>query len=107
MPRPVFEELFVRNFWEKSDYADREYVDLRLTAEQVAHVERKLKYKLPPSYIDLLRFQNGGIPKHTNHRTSERTSWAKDHIAISGIYSIGSTKRCSLLGEVGSQFWID
>ena len=30
-----------------------------------------------------------------------------DHIAITGIFSIGSEKPCSLCGEVGSKFWID
>jgi len=103
----VFDDVFAASFWEKSAYADAEYVDVRLSAEMLALVERQLKYKLPASYVDLMRFQNGGIPKRTSHRTKEQTSCAIDHIAISGIYSIGSTKRCSLLGEVGSQFWID
>lgn len=94
-------------FWEESSYANKEYVDEPLTAEKVAFVERTLKYKLPVAYVEFMKFQNGGIPKRTNHRTAEPTSWAGDHVAITGIYSIGTAKRCSLCGEVGSQFWID
>jgi hypothetical protein len=52
-----------------------------------------------------MRFQNGGIPKHTAHATNERTSWSHDHIAITGIYSIGFNKPCSLCGKYGSEFW--
>jgi hypothetical protein len=62
--------------------------------------------KLPASYVELMRFQNGGVPRWTNHATKERTSWAHDHIAITGIYSIGGDKACSLLGSFGSRFWI-
>jgi hypothetical protein len=40
----------------------------------------------------------------TNHRTT-RTSWAEDHVAIAGIFSIGSRKRYSLCGQLGSRFW--
>jgi hypothetical protein len=103
----VFDDLFLACFWKKSDYADDTYVDLPLTPKRLALVERQLKFKLPPSYVDLMRLQNGGIPQRTNHRTRERTSWAEDHVAITGISAIGSSKRYSLLGEAGSQFWID
>ena len=103
--RTIFADFDVEHFWEPSEYALREYVGAPLTDEAVATVERQLGYKLPASYVELMRFQNGGIPRRTNHRTKERTSWADDHIAITGIYSIGSDRRCSLCGEVGSRFW--
>ena len=54
-----------------------------------------------------MRFQNGGMPRLTSHRTNERTSWSHDHIAITGIYSIGSEKPCSLCGGFGSRFWVE
>jgi len=75
----------VEQFWEPSEYALKEYVGAPLTDESVAAVERELGYKLPASYVGLMRFQNGGIPRRTNHRTKERTSWSDDHIAITGI----------------------
>lgn len=103
----MFENFALNDFWEQSDYANKEYVDVPVTAEMVESVERALKCKLPRAYVQLMRFQNGGIPKRTCHRTSQRTSWAEDHVAITGIYSIGTVKRCSLCGEVGSQFWIE
>lgn len=103
----IFTDFDVSQFWEQSEYADETYVGDTLTNEQVVLVERQLGYKLPKAYIELMKYQNGGIPNKTNHRTKERTSWAENHIAITGIFSIGSTKSCSLCGEVGSQFWID
>src|SRR3954447_21641456 len=102
-----FTDFDIEQFWELSEYATKEYVGAPLTDEVVAAVERELGYKLPASYVELMKFQNGGIPRRTNHRTKEPTSWAKDHIAITGIYSIGSEKPSSLYGEVGSKFWVE
>jgi hypothetical protein len=102
----LLESLDVDSFWEESEYALQQYVGSSLTDEGIASVERNLGYKLPASYAELMTFQNGGIPRRTRHRTSEPTSWADDHVAIHGMYSIGSNKPYSLCGPMGSRFWI-
>lgn len=103
--RKFFADLDVEGFWEPSEYALKEYVGKPVTDGVVTRVEKELGYKLPASYVELSRFQNGGIPRRTRHRTKERTSWSENHIAITGIYSIGNEKPCSLCGEFGSRFW--
>src|SRR4051794_35733112 len=95
----IFTDFDVQQFWKPSEYALKEYVGAPLTDAAVAAVERQLGYKLPASYVELMKFQNGGIPRRRNHRTKERTSCSHDHIAISGISSIGSEKPCSLCGQ--------
>jgi hypothetical protein len=100
----VFDDLDLADFWERSDYAQQTYVDDPVTDVIVATVEKKLRCKLPPAYVALMRHQNGGMPKRARHRTNERTSRAKDHIAITGISAIGTKKDYSLCGENGSQF---
>jgi len=106
MAKP-FANFDVTCFWEASDYALKEYVGAIPADEIVAAVERELGDRLPPSYVEFMRLQNGGIPLRTNHRTRERTSWARDHVSITGLYSIGREKRCSLCGEFGSRFWTE
>lgn len=54
-----------------------------------------------------MKTQNGGIPACTCYRTKHGTSWADDHIAITGIFGIGSGKPRTLCGAFGSQFWVD
>jgi hypothetical protein len=103
----IFGDFDISDFWEQSEYANEEYVGEPLTDKLVKIVEHKLGYKLPKAYIELMKRQNGGIPKRTNHRTTTPTSWAKDHIAINGIFGINKSKRYSLGGCAGSQFWID
>ena len=104
---PLFEDFDFTDFWKDSEYYEREYTDDPLTAEKLAAVEQALGYKLPRAYIELAQRKNGGAPKRTNHRMRERTTWSHDHIAITGIYSIGSMKPCSLCGHFGSKFWVE
>jgi SMI1-KNR4 cell-wall len=103
----VFEGFDLTNFWEKSEWADREYVDRQITDEMIQSIEDELGYKLPASYIQLMRSQNGGCPARTCHRVAERTSWAEDHVAITGIKGIGRDKIWSLCGTLGSRQLID
>jgi hypothetical protein len=102
----VFGNFDISNFWDTSEYAIKEYLGEPLSDELVASIEQELGYKLPQTYIELMKSQNGGIPRFTNHRTQESTSWAKDHVAITGIYGINRSKPSSLGGSFGSQFWI-
>jgi hypothetical protein len=95
------------NFWEDSDYAREAYVGAPVTDEMIESVQVELGYKLPRAYIELLRTQNGGMPAKTTHRTSEPTSWAQDHVAISGIYGLDRSKSSSLCGEFGSKFRVE
>jgi hypothetical protein len=103
----VFSDFDFSGFWKPSRYAAREYVGRSVDQATLRAVEQELGYKLPFSYVAFMKFQNGGIPRRTCHRTKEPTSWAPDHIAISGLYSIGSERPSSLCGEFCSQFWID
>lgn len=103
---PPFDGFDLESFWEESEHATKEYVDATPSPAGLAKIEEQLGVKLPAAYVALAQRQNGGIPRRTAHRTTERTSWAEEHIAISGIYSIGSAKPCSLCGQFGSSFWV-
>ena len=95
------------SFWKDSDYARKTYVGAPITDEMIKSVQTELGYRLPKAYIELLRSQNGGIPLKTRHRTSRPTSWAKDHVAITGIYGLDRSKSSSLCGEFSSKFWME
>ncbi len=102
-----FENFDFTDFWDDSDYALKEYVSEPPSDEMIANVEAELGYKLPASYIWLMKRHNGGIPANTCFPTEEPTSWAEDHIAVTGIMGIGREKDYSLCGSLGSQFMID
>lgn len=103
----AFEGFDLSNFWEDSDYGRREYVAPPASDDLIAEIEQELGYRLPASYIALMKTQNGGIPKNTCCPTTSRTSWADDHIEICGIFGIGSEPARSLCGKLGSHFWVE
>lgn len=103
----MFDNFDFSNFWEESVYSRKEYISDPPSDELIASVEQELGYKLPASYIWLMKQHNGGIPFNTCFPVSKPTSWADNHIAITGILGIGREKAYSLCGELGSQFMID
>lgn len=84
------EVLLVKNsIWQEED----EYFKLEpLTEELVKEAERKLEIKLPQSYINALKEQNGGYIKFDSYPTEVSTSWADDHIRVDHIFGISEEK---------------
>jgi hypothetical protein len=107
MEKKIFKDFDFTDFWEDSDYALQEYVNDAPSDELIQSIETELRYKLPASYVELMKLHNGGIPTKNCFPTTESTSWAEDHIAITGIMGIGRNKTYSLCGHLGSKFMIE
>lgn len=103
----TFDDFDLSTFWEDSDYAREQYVEAPLNADLIGSVQAELTYRLPASYLELMRNQNGGIPRNRCFPTNVRTSWSENHVAIFGISGIGREKSHSLCGELGSKFMQD
>jgi hypothetical protein len=101
----VFGDFDISAFWENSNYAQENYTGKPLTDAMVREAEQELGFRLPASYIELMKHRNGGIPVKKCHRTRERSSWAEDHIAINGIYGLDRDREYSLCGYFCSRFW--
>ncbi len=59
-----------------------------LTKEMVAYAEEQLQVTLPPLYLELLQQQNGGAIIHTAFPTTEKNSWADDHVHLDEMFGI-------------------
>jgi len=101
----LFNDEFLAGFWREAEEPD-EYETELITDEIVASVEGQLGFKLPESYVELMRFQNGGLPQRANHRAPRRTSWGDGRIMIEGIMGVGCRRAFSLCGHMGSKFWL-
>jgi hypothetical protein len=99
-----FENYDFSDFWDDNDYSLKNHIEEFPSDELIKSIEDELGYKLPKSYIELMKMHNGGIPTKTCFPVKEPTSWADDHIAITSIMGIGRTKPYSLCGELGSNF---
>ncbi|GAB2697493.1 hypothetical protein GCM10027037_21990 [Mucilaginibacter koreensis] len=108
MEQKIFKDFDFTDFWDDNAYALKAYVEDTPPDDQlIADIENELGYKLPDSYIELMKLHNGGIPRNTCFPTQTPTSWAEDHVAITGIAGIGRKKTYSLAGELGSQFMME
>ena len=66
-----FENFDWSNFWDDDDYSLKEYVGKEPTDDEIKEIEDELGYKLPQSYIELVKKQNGGTPFATLFRNDE------------------------------------
>ncbi|OZS77799.1 hypothetical protein CF394_08575 [Tetzosporium hominis] len=69
-----------------------EYQLAPLTNKMVKEAEENLKVKLPKSYINLLKTQNGGYINYDSFPTKVPTSWAEDHIHVDYLFGIAENK---------------
>ena len=72
------------DFFAKPDH----YTGPPLTDAMIAPVEAALGYRLPSTYLQLLRVQNGGSPKRQCHPTGG-TNWSDNHVRVTAICGIG------------------
>ena len=107
MEQKIFKDFDFSDFWDDREYALEKFIEAKPTDELIKSIEDELGYKLPASYIELMKLHNGGIPGKDCYPTNETTSWAEDHVAITGIMGIGRTNTYTLCGRLGSQFMID
>jgi hypothetical protein len=100
----AFKDFDFSDFWDYDDYALEYYEEKWPTDEIIASVEEELGYKLPASYIELMRIRNGGMPRKTAFLCEAEDD---EVFLITGIFGIGREKDNSLCGEMGSQFWME
>jgi hypothetical protein len=86
---------------DRSPYHEHALIDPTLAA-----VELRLGVRLPRTYVAMARAHNGGLLARTAFHTTSPTTWAPDHIAVTGIFAIGDTAPYSLCGAFGQGHWL-
>ena len=99
----MFDTIDFNNFWKESDYINEVCTGEALTDEIVREAEERLGYKLPESYIALMKTRNGGKPLKTVW-FDEKNRYRVD---VEEIFSISEDKKDSLFGKYGNEFWYE
>jgi hypothetical protein len=95
------------DLWEFGEQVASEYHERAPSAEDIRSIESELGYRLPAGYVALARNHNGGILRRNAHASPSPTTWAEDHVAITGIFAIGRTAPASLCGSNGQRLWLE
>ena len=101
-----FPEIDLSEFWDDDELALTEYVDDAPDDLLIASIETELGYKLPDSYIALMKEHNGGVPYATCFALpAEEDADEQEYIEITGFLSIGRKKMNSLCGAAGNKLF--
>jgi hypothetical protein len=95
------------DFWNDCDYSREKYVGRVPTDADVSHTEETLGYRLPGSYISLIKQHNGGLLTKNSFKNPLQRDWTLSIIEVNSIFGIDSNKPNSLCGERGSKFYIN
>ncbi len=100
-----FKDMDLNNLWKESGYYAEKCTGAPLTDEMVAEAEKKLGYKLPQAYIELMKIQNGGKLRRNVWKHEDVDKTTVYEVVTEAFYSIGSEKDLSLFGEFSNEFW--
>ena len=96
----------VIGLWDELPWDDP-YLEPPPSEALLLSIEEQLGYVLPSAYKELARLRNGGILRRNAHASPRPTTWAADHVAVTGIFAVGRRARFSLCGELGQALWLD
>jgi hypothetical protein len=95
------------DLWDLGAAGQSDYHEAAPSDEVIRSIESELGYRLPATYVSLARSYNGGLLRRNAHASPSPTTWAADHVALTGIFAIGRTapsklvrpKRCATLAS--------
>ncbi len=75
------------DFWDSNHYNNPP-----LTDKMIETAEKELGVKLPETYLELLKIQNGGYTKGFAFPMTIKTTWADNHVPLTELFGINLEK---------------
>ncbi|MFA0961559.1 SMI1/KNR4 family protein [Roseivirga sp. BDSF3-8] len=73
----------------KAEFWDLNYYENPpLTDKMIKQAEAELGVKLPDSFLDLLKIQNGGYTKGFAFPMTKKTTWSDNHVPLTELFGI-------------------
>lgn len=77
----------VLKIWNNNDYAKENYIEESFDDESLTEVEDALGYRLPESYVELMKLQNGGLLKDV-YVDVKIDRYETRKVQLGGLYAI-------------------
>lgn len=104
----MFEGFDFEGLWNNHPEAIRAGQGPELTDEMILAVEQELGYKLPESYIWLMKRRNGGFLKRTDFLLGYELPIVGDRTMMRQLYHINMNNSFSAInGEYGTKFLVE
>ena len=97
----AFENFDWNSFWQNDSNKLIHFKGGKLKEEDIERVEKEFGYKLPDSYIELLRSQNGGAPFYTLCYYEEDGEFTP--VYLTAIYGVDPKLEYSICGDSGAK----
>ncbi|MBQ3079473.1 MAG: SMI1/KNR4 family protein [Clostridia bacterium] len=106
-PDPMLSDMDFTDFWHDTKESERRHISSAPDWRIIRDVEEELGYKLPASYIELMKNHNGGLVNRCWFPLSGDAKEFSDFVQITGFFGIGREAPYSLLGRFGSRFLLE
>lgn len=106
-PEPRLTDMDFSDFWHDIRESERRYMSAPADIKTVYAIQEKLGFKLPGTYVELMKQHNGGLLNRCWFPVKENAKTYQDYIQVTGILGIGSDVPYSLCGRFGSEFLLD
>ena len=100
-------DVDLTGFWHDNRESLLRHTCPPLDDAMIAEAEKELGFRLPKSYVQLMRLHNGGLVNRCRFRVQFPKFGCPDTIYITDIMGIGRDAPYSLLGRFGSRFLVE
>ncbi len=106
-PEPRLSDMDFSDFWHDIKESERRYESTKPDMRMIRSVEEELGFKLPDSYIELMKMHNGGMLNRCWYPIRFPAETYSDYIQITHFLGIGRDALYSLCGRFGSEFLLE
>ena len=106
-PEPHLTDMDFSDFWHDIKESERRYECTKPDMRLIRSVEEELGFKLPESFIELMKMHNGGMLNRCWYPIRFPAETYCDYIQITHFLGIGREAPYSLCGRFGSAFLLE
>ncbi len=106
-PEPQLSDMDFSDFWHDIKESERRYEGAKPDLRVIRSVQDELGFKLPDTYIELMKMHNGGMVNRCWYPISFPAETYADYIQITHLLGIGREANYSLCGRFGSKFLLE